>query len=308
MQLDVDNVPAHLPTEEDVQFYEQHGYYVTPVIIPDIVLDRAERGMERFYAGDRDWTFPPIKYVYDDYSAELWQRAHGWHPNGDLGLRKNDYSSLQVAELAQLTHFPVIAQVAARLSRSPQIRLWHDQIILKPPETTRIRARVGWHTDRQYWLTCSSKRMLTAWVPFHDVTLAMGPIAFIDRSHLISEELISDDRLDFFNGDLSTQESWLAERGIPFEPVAVPVSRGQVTFHHCLTIHGSGPNNSVSSRRSMSIHMQPGDNTYVDYSHNGVHENDLDMMCRHRGGIADYTDENMFPLLWRDPVCTAVSS
>lgn len=301
MSADVDQALAPLPTEDDVRFYEQHGYYVSPVVIPDIVLDRAEQGMERFYAGDRDWRFPPLKYVYDDSSLGIWQRAHGWRPAGEQGLRKNDYSSLQVAELAQLTHFPVIAQMAARLSRSSEIRLWHDQIIMKPPETARMRARVGWHTDRQYWLTCSSKRMLTAWVPFHDVGVEMGPIAFLDGSHHVSETLIAEDRMDFFSGDLSAQESWLAERGIAPEPVVVPVRRGQVTFHHCLTIHGSGPNNGESPRRSMSIHLQPGDNAYVNHSRGGVHENELDMMCRHHGEDADYTDEDIFPLLWRQP-------
>jgi hypothetical protein len=54
--------------------------------------------------------------------------------------------------------------------------------------------------------------------------------------------------------------------------------------------------------RSMSIHLQPLDNRYQDSpSDKEVHGNDLDMICRHVDGKADYTDERVFPLLWEEP-------
>jgi ectoine hydroxylase-related dioxygenase (phytanoyl-CoA dioxygenase family) len=96
------------------------------------------------------------------------------------GLRKHDYSSFFRAELATLACHPLIGAVAARLTGSPYIRLWHDQLLYKPPVR---RACVGWHTDRQYWLSCTSDEMLTAWIPFHDCPPDMGAIAFIDGSH-----------------------------------------------------------------------------------------------------------------------------
>ena len=30
-----------LPTEKDIIFYEEHGWYISPPIIPDEVIDRA---------------------------------------------------------------------------------------------------------------------------------------------------------------------------------------------------------------------------------------------------------------------------
>jgi hypothetical protein len=47
-----------LPGEEDVAFYEEHGYYVTPKVLPDDVIDAAIRGAERHWAGERDWRLP----------------------------------------------------------------------------------------------------------------------------------------------------------------------------------------------------------------------------------------------------------
>jgi hypothetical protein len=121
------------------------------------VLDAAERGMERFYAGDHDRTLPDLP------------ATRGWQPSdGDI-LRKNDYASLRVRELAALVRHPSVGATAAALSAAAGIRLWHDQLLYKPVDRPGISARVGWHTDRQYWQSCSSEDMLTAWVGFHDV-------------------------------------------------------------------------------------------------------------------------------------------
>jgi hypothetical protein len=47
---DEEQAQAYLPSDEDVSFYDRHGYWVAPVIIPDAILTGAERGMTRFYA------------------------------------------------------------------------------------------------------------------------------------------------------------------------------------------------------------------------------------------------------------------
>lgn len=286
-------------TAEDIKHYDEHGFYVSPLVLPDILLDRAEVGMNRFYAGERDWPFPRLIYIYDEASQPIWAKAHGWDSTRGDGLRKNDYSSLQVAELAELVKYPVLGEIAGELSRSEGIRLWHDQLIYKPPEVGAKAARVGWHTDRQYWQNCTSTSMLTAWVPFHDVDATVGSLSFIDGSHKVSQTL-SDSPLDFYSQDLASQEQWLHELGLDLKQVTVSLRRGQVTFHNCLTIHGSGPNLSGVPRRSMSIHMQPFDNRYQDNpADSSVHRNDLDLICRHVGNIADYTDEHIFPVLWQ---------
>jgi len=50
----------------------------------------------------------------------------------------------------------------------------------------------------------------------------------------------------------------------------------------------------------MSIHLQPYDNRYQPPSAGDpYHKNDLDLICRHVGDHAGYTDERIFPVLWR---------
>lgn len=161
-----------LPTDADVASYAEHGFWLSDAIVPDEILTGAEHGMERFYADDRDAPFPG-RTKYDDYD---------WQP-GQEGLRKNDYASLQVDELRALSTLSIIGAIAARLAGEEPIRLWHDQLLYKPTEQPGTRSNVGWHTDRQYWTTCTSEAMLTAWVPFHDCDEETGTITFVDGSN-----------------------------------------------------------------------------------------------------------------------------
>ena len=58
---------------------------------------------------------------------------------------------------------------------------------------------------------------------------------------------------------LSTQETsgaWIDE------PCVQREGEGEVSFHHCLTLHGSGPNLSDTARLCLISHMMPGDTSY----------------------------------------------
>lgn len=284
----MNNIAHHLhdllPTQTDVAAYRRHGFWLSDMVLPGEVLDAAERGMQRFYAGDRDRSGP------------AGVERDGWRPeHGDV-LRKNDYASLRMNELAALVAHPAIGAIATRLSDAAGVRLWHDQLLFKPVDAPDRPANVGWHTDRQYWQTCTSQDMLTAWVPFHDVDERSGSITFIDASHRVKTT-----GLDFFASDLERQEANLASAGLPVVKVPGVLKRGQVSFHHCRTIHGSGPNRSATARRSLAIHLQPTHNRYQRHSLlDGTlahHRND-DLCRRAGGGTPDYTDSALFPLLW----------
>lgn len=267
-----------LPTDDDVEFYQRNGYWVSGQIIPDDVLTTAEHGMARVYAGDFDQVLPDG------------QPPRGWLPeHGDV-LRKNDFVSLAVGELSALVRHPLIAACAARLAGVDEIRLWHDQLLYKPPELRLPESgqvNVGWHTDRQYWRTCSSAEMLTAWVPFHDVGAVEGSVSFVPGSHRWDEDVA----LNFFDPDLSTLDHLRTDHQV--EVVATEIPRGAASFHHCRTIHGSGPNQSDRPRRSIAIHLQPGDNHFVKYALPGAvfaHHGLDSLVRRTAAGNPDYAD------------------
>ena len=275
---------ALLPGPQDITFYSEHGYWISPILLPGELLDAAEHGMRRFYAGDHDSALPDVP------------GTRGWLPEHGEVLRKNDYTSLRVRELAQLVRHPLIGAAAALLAGVPGIRLWHDQLLYKPVDTGSAPTRVGWHTDRQYWRSCSSDRMLTAWVGFHDVDEVNGAVSFLPGSHRWDIA-----GLDFFSQDKAALEAAIAAQGFAVRPVTPSLRRGQVSFHHSRMVHGSGPNRGTAARRSLAIHLQTDDNRYRRHPDGRPARHPNDDLVRTAGGVPDYADTNICPRLWPRP-------
>ena len=109
-------------------------------------------------------------------------REERWRKPGDGDtIRNSEYTALQNREIRALVQHPIIGAIAARLTRSSEIRLWDDQLVSKPPSAGPRGPVVGWHTDRAYWMTCTSEDMLTAWIPLHDCPVEMGPVIYLCR-------------------------------------------------------------------------------------------------------------------------------
>jgi len=275
-----------LPSDEDVELYREHGYYASKKLFTDEEIDAAVSGSERFYAGERD--FPPP----NGHDHQGWTPADGMNV-----LRKNDYASLRNRELATLVRKPILGAVAAKLAGCG-VRLWHDQLLYKPPSSPDQPISVGWHIDRQYWMMCTSENMLTGWIPFHDAGEEIGTIMMIDGSHTWPEQV---GVLDFWSSDLAGMESKLETDGRTIRRVPMILKKGEVSFHHCRTIHGSGPNLSDRPRRAIAVHMQDEPNRWREYygpTTGKLFTHSNDEYCRQSDGRPDYTDPVICPQLW----------
>ncbi|HYC88975.1 MAG TPA: phytanoyl-CoA dioxygenase family protein [Thermoanaerobaculia bacterium] len=278
---------ALLPTPEQVAEYEAHGWWISPPCIGEEALEELRFGIERYYSGERDWRLPIV-------SASDWTPA-----DGDV-VRQNDFASLQLEEFrAFLLRQPVIAAMAARLARSPSVRLFHDQIVYKPAGRSLQETGVGWHTDRSYWRTCTSARMLTAWIPLADVDERSGTMTVIDGSHLWPD---AEKLRRFHERDVDAVQREITPSGAWIE-VPYRMRAGQVAFHHCRTIHGSRQNMSDVPRIAWAVHFQDEDNRWQPATNpDGTmtpHMNDL--LCRKTpDGTPDYRDPDVCPELWRE--------
>lgn len=274
-----------LPTEEDLTFYRDHGYYVSQKIFSDAEIDAASHGSERFYACDLD---EPDASIGDNR-----------RPTGEygFGLRKHDYASFFNRELTRLVRSPILGAIASRLNGTPTIRLWHDQLLYKPVDQPNCKSNVGWHTDRGYWKTCTSENMLTAWIPFHDCDATMGTITMVDGSHRWPD---NTEKLNFFSNDLEGLEKEFDSGGRPVIKTPINLKKGQVSFHHCLTIHGSGPNRGIHPRRSIAVHLQDESNRWREFhlkaGRLAMHANDE--LVRKVNGQPDYTDPAICPVIY----------
>jgi hypothetical protein len=148
-------VPAHTvdrrvyePSDDDIRFYEDHGWWISPQILPEEVLDAAHAAANDFY---RTGGVPlPAGLGFKD-----------WSPADGLDvLRNNEFVSLRSHGLAKLARSSALGAIAARLARVNEIRILDDQLIWKPSDPKGSRAIIGWHADHAYWGTCSSDRLL----------------------------------------------------------------------------------------------------------------------------------------------------
>jgi ectoine hydroxylase-related dioxygenase (phytanoyl-CoA dioxygenase family) len=278
---------ALLPTEADVLFYEEHGWYISPKVLSDEMIEEAIQGSDRFYNGERDGLLP-VKNGYSNWKPE----------DGYDVVRNNEFVSLQNRELKKLLMQPIIGAIASRLARTQSIRLLDDQLVYKPPQNPDGKSAVGWHADRAYWSTCTSHNLLTAWIPFHDCDESIGPLVVLDGSHKWSN--IEDTRF-FNNPNLEDMEEKFRNEGRKTVKVPMTLKKGQISFHHCWTIHGSLPNYSNSTRLAFAAHLQDENNCYQPFwTKQGKKIQIADeLMCRKLpNGNPDFSDPAVFPVLW----------
>ena len=278
------------PSEEDILFYEEHGWFATPKILPDELLDNAIRGAEEFYNGIRDYNNHDIDGPAND------------DIKGDAVFRNNEFVSLQKKELRAIATNKIIAKIAAKLARSTEIRLFADGLMTKSKQRKSDKGIFGWHADGAYWPTCTSNQMITAWVPFQDCEPDMGAMVSIERSHKWFED---KEFLKFYNvksQNLEPLEEFLQAHKPNYTSAQMNLKKGQVSFHHCYTIHFSPPNTSNKKRYAMAMHLQDHRNKYQKaYKPDGTPcVIGYDKLCRKdENGCPDYRDPNIFPVLWK---------
>jgi len=280
-----------LPGEEEIRTFQERGWYISPPLFSEEEIARVVEETDRFYGGHLDRSLVPPSM----------KDAGVTHHFPDPGIRKSDYASFYVPSLYQLVRSPILGAIASKLGNTPSIRLWHDQLLWKDPQSPGMKANVGWHTDRGYWQSCSSENMITAWIPFHNCNEKTGTITMMDGSHLWPSE--NDSALNFFENDLSSLENKMVTNGNPVKKVPMNLNLGQVSFHHCRTIHGSGPNLGSFPRRSIAVHLQDEGNTYRHHvfpktGRAAQHNNDS--ICRKgKNEQPDYSDPLICPTLFR---------
>ena len=287
---------ALLPTGEDVEHYAVHGWYLSKKLLTDAEVDQLTAASEAFYAGARSRELP-----HHPRTLAYWRPEHG-----DV-QRHHDYVHYESDEIGAILRKPLVGAVAARLAGVPEIRLFQSTLIYKPPRPAERTNLVPWHFDKHYWQTCTSERMLTAFIPFHDCDQSLGTVTMVDGSHLW-KEVGGDDSTTrhFAHRDPDELERLLRENAefnnaeVVMCPMAIP--KGHMSFHHCRVYHGSGANRADRPRRAISLHLQDGGNRYQPVTLSDgtrVRYNHDHLVRRTPDGSPDYADPDFCPVLWR---------
>lgn len=242
------------------QQYKTDGYYLHQhPIVPKDLIQHAIQGMDKLRSGEYETGVPP--------------RPSYWNP-GDSPQKLCKIEMPQIANNAimRLISHPEIGKLAAQLTGAKTIQVWWVQLLGKPPvqPDQPTTTNIGWHQDRQYWKSWKEgSELLTAWVALTDVTEQAGPMRFIRGSHKWG----CLNQGDFYGQDHAAQREQITiPDGATWEEITATLPPGGVSFHHNLTFHGSGPNQTTELRRSFAIHLRTEKSEPVNNQRSGLTE------------------------------------
>ena len=124
----------------------------------------------------------------------------------------------------------------------PDILIWSIEFFIKEPRTEAI---VSMHQDLTYWGFGAIDGLVTAWLALSQATPASGCMDFVRGSHK-NPILPHDDTHDARN--LLSRGQEIRVDIAETDKTPIELRPGQMSLHHGLTIHGSGPNHSDDRR------------------------------------------------------------
>lgn len=230
--------------------YEEDGATVLRGVVPRHWIDRIAE------ATDSVMKDPDTGMIAHEFSQEDQGRFFG-----------DVFSTLRVPEYKAFVHEAGLAEIAAYLMRSNEVRFFYDQLLVKEPNTPK---RTPWHQDWPYW-PVKGNQILSLWVPMDAATPETGVVtyvkgshrwqAYIPQSNWAAEDPENDEDYMPFEGELPAQagvgatekqKRTLADiRDHPenYELLTWSVEPGDVVVHHGAAIHSAPGNTSLTMRR-----------------------------------------------------------
>ncbi len=131
----------------------------------------------------------------------------------------------------------------------PNILCYHTTMWTKEANTP---AFVHWHQDGTYFFL-DPPEQVTAWVALSDVPMQAGPVRVLPGSHRRGQLEHFDDPSEF-----NMIKRGQGIRGLEDESgVPMPLRVGELSLHHTLLVHASGPNDWDQRRMGYGISYIP---------------------------------------------------
>jgi hypothetical protein len=186
------------------------------------------------------------------------RRAHAWlipaiayPPRQDGVLWEVTGAARHVPLLGEIVHDARWGRLAAGALGCDAVQLLQDSLLYKPP---REGAPVEWHQDHTYVGFLTPPRVISLRLALHDEDQESGCMRVVDGSHrwgpVGGVRALSEAQVDSLVPSLSPEQRAALETARPLELAA-----GDISIHHCLTLHGSGPNRAERPRRTLILRM-----------------------------------------------------
>ena len=212
----------------------------------------------------------PIQVIPEDEAkaarAELEQIERDWLDNG-LPQPLNTYKRVNAHAVmpfaAKIAKDPRVLDVIEGVL-GPDILVYAAEFFIKEPNTKHI---VSMHQDLTYWGLGATEGLVTAWIALSPSTPASGCMDFVRGSH---KNAILPHEDTFDENNLLSRGQEVRVDVADKDKVAIEIHPGQMSMHHGLTIHGSGPNTSDDRRIALvvryctpSVAQEVGDKDYA---------------------------------------------
>lgn len=222
-------------TSDQLEFFAEQGYISGIRLLSDEQVDHLRAELRELMDPEL-----PDRELFHEYHTNESQDASTvlFHALGAWRIRPGFHD---------LLWNPAFVIPATQLLGGP-IRFWHDQLFCKP---ARHGGVVAWHQDYSYWTRTTPLAHLTCWIGLDDSTKENGCLQYIPGSHRWPDLPVTG-----LTGEMEAiQQVLTAEQQRQFKPVHVELRRGECSFHHARTIHGSAANYTESPRRATVINV-----------------------------------------------------
>ena len=215
------------------QSYRQDGFALARSVFAGGVLEAMQRDFDRIVE--------QILASGEDVNAR-WAGAEKLGPQDSVVLHTHNVQQFSAVWMRALLHPPFLDLARALLGDN--VVLHHTKLFVKPPEKG---APFPMHQDWGYFPTLRDT-MLAVVVHLTEATDDMGCLRVVPGSHKLGRIPASQGQGDAF-----------AERFPLSAALPVEAQPGDVLFFHYLTVHGSMPNTSGKTRKTVLVQLHSGD-------------------------------------------------
>ena len=222
-------------SNEQLNFYHEHGFVSGVRLLDDAQVDTLCTELARLLDPDH----PGHGLFYEYHGNESGSRDNVlFHALGAWRIEPGFHD---------LLWNPALLAPASQLIEGA-VRFWHDQLFCKPAHHGGV---VAWHQDYSYWTRTEPMQHLTCFIALDDCDEENGCLQYVPGSHRWPLLPITG----LANNMEVIQTVLSPEQQEQFRPVPARLKRGEASFHHPLTVHGSFENRSPRPRRATVINM-----------------------------------------------------
>lgn len=256
-------------TTQQINDFHRDGYLRFGRVLDDAQVEALRAELDRVIAEELD---------REDFSDRPPEFAYGHARKGEGGADRAIHQFVNMWKVSPEYHnvlnHPDITGAIRELMDLDRIRIWHDQLISKPPGENK---HFACHHDFYFW-PLDRPTMITCWLALDDATIDNGCMHVIPGSH-------RDPRFQPPDCDLSEDihlspvpmgpgepgslyqeaRTWMPDRAKPIE-----LKAGECMFHHCLNYHMTPQNITDRQRRAFVMIFMP-DGTHYKHAQSPNH-------------------------------------